>query len=648
MATAAATLLYLAGLHSIGEWMVRRRLSVDESWHRVCSFAVGGISVGLFMLLMGLAPSGIAVGSVAVWIAVLAGIVGRLRRAGEIGREIGRVVCAWRFARWVTVGIVGGAFLYALAPANESDGMRYHLGALSEWMKAGRIVFLPHLSFAQFPFLVEMLWLPGVAMAPGPIEAGIFAKAVHWGFFVASLDALGALFRQLAPVRLGSAEIDEGARVAQLLYASTPSTLILAGWSFIDHGLVFFFLMLMLATAKAIERAEAGHFAWAGVMAGGLIGTKYTMLIPAGLAVVAVGLLPQGIPLGVRIRGGLLTGLLCGAVALPWFAKNMLQTGNPVYPIAGAFLPTPGWSAEASELLARQMDTKGRDSQTGLRYAAWELPWRLVVNWKEFEGQFLGLMPLLAIAASIALAGLGGRPSRAAILLAGQGIAFALLWWVTYQSARMLLPLAALGALAVGALVMRAGEHSPALWTARAAVALHMIAGLAFAIHWMVLAQPGVPLTAVLGLQRRETYLARTLNYYAFAQEINQRAGLELGGALLLGEHRPYYFEGPILFSDWFNPPLIGQLFEEYETDEALFAGLKARGIEFIYLNGAELRLYYTTAFAPRLGAVKAARFEALVEHLQSGKLQVETPAASALANAAGVSVDGMSVYRLP
>src|SRR5690606_12669016 len=87
------------------------------------------------------------------------------------------------------------AFVYALAPATQSDGIRYHLGALSEWSKAGRISFLPHLSFASFPFLVEMHFLPGFGLFSDPIPAGVFAKVTHWCLLVWSLRALAALTR---------------------------------------------------------------------------------------------------------------------------------------------------------------------------------------------------------------------------------------------------------------------------------------------------------------------------------------------------------------------------------------------------------------------------------------------------------------------
>jgi len=52
-----------------------------------------------------------------------------------------------------------------LAPPFEYDELEYHLGALADYQRAGRIVFLPHNFYSNLPQLTEMLYLLAKTMS---------------------------------------------------------------------------------------------------------------------------------------------------------------------------------------------------------------------------------------------------------------------------------------------------------------------------------------------------------------------------------------------------------------------------------------------------------------------------------------------------
>ena len=47
----------------------------------------------------------------------------------------------------------------ALVPTFDYDSLEYHLGAPAEYLKAGRIIALPHNFYSNLPQLTEMLYL---------------------------------------------------------------------------------------------------------------------------------------------------------------------------------------------------------------------------------------------------------------------------------------------------------------------------------------------------------------------------------------------------------------------------------------------------------------------------------------------------------
>src|SRR5207244_343934 len=78
--------------------------------------------------------------------------------------------------------------LGAVVPPFEYDELEYHLGAPSEYLKAGRIIFLPHNFYSNMPQLTEMLYL--LAMT---VRSDVAAKVLHWTFGVLSAAAVYAV-----------------------------------------------------------------------------------------------------------------------------------------------------------------------------------------------------------------------------------------------------------------------------------------------------------------------------------------------------------------------------------------------------------------------------------------------------------------------
>lgn len=239
---------------------------------------------------------------------------------------------------WLWLLVIGFAALALLAatmppgvlwPAegNGYDVLEYHFGAPRDYFDAGRIAYLPHNIYANFPFNVEMLYLLTMVLHGDPIDAVYTAKL---------LNAMMA-FLAVGAVWLAGRECGRGTGlVAGLLAASCPFLVYLSGVAYVENAMVFHAAMAMAAFVRA-QRDASRVISWVfacGLISGLACGCKYTAVVavaaPLGLATV---LTAARLRL-VRLRPPLVFLTGCLLTFAPWLVKNTLATGNPVFPLA--------------------------------------------------------------------------------------------------------------------------------------------------------------------------------------------------------------------------------------------------------------------------------------------------------------------------
>ena len=229
---------------------------------------------------------------------------------------------------------------------------------------------------------------------------------------------------------------------------------------------------------------------------------KYTGATAAVvLAAVAAWLLRDRL----RARHALLFALPALAVAVPWYVKNAVQVGNPVYPVFGAV------NDEATRDIDAVLDGygHGRSLVDGLL-----LPVRLLGDADEFDRGDL-MTPLFLLFAPLTLA---VRELRRVVLPVWLGIAAYLgVWFVGSQQARFLVPLmpvlALLAAIAVVA-VARAGRLGRLV--AVTVVAGALVAGLGISTLY---ASRFAAVSA--GLESDDEFLRRKAPYHEAVEWVN-------------------------------------------------------------------------------------------------------------------------------
>lgn len=564
-----------------------------------------------------------------------------VRASGILSSRFSRLFCTILITVIAVLLIIG--FLYTLTPPTQSDGLRYHLSAPQEYIKYHRILYIPFNAFSNFPFLIEMLFTLGLLL-----WSDILAKLFHFSLLVLSGVLLILFWRHLFQPELreilfsGSSSGNEqnkthilhlipGDWLSALIFFTTPAVFIVGCWEFIDLAVTYFFIAMIYAITRWLKSRERNWLIIASFFAAASLGTKYTMvffIFVAGLWIILFHLLSQRnvVSISTKIRtiinSLVLFGLIAAVLGSPWYLKNLINTGNPVYPFAYNVFDGGEWSEANTRFYKAKAGEKGlpRSLKTFIT-----VPWDTAIYWSEFEAFNPGCIYLLFFPLGVVLAGLlfflsptEKHPGiKTIIFFAGW---YYLLWYFTYQSNRFMIPLYALSALIIVAVVVKLWHFwKPLSWLAICVLVVSCLYGSLWSVRWVLTETQPHPLPVVLGFESRDHYLRKALNYYPCAQWLNLKVR-NSSKVLFIGEHRGYYFSNvEFLTSDWYDTPYIIHLIRHTKNNDELFDWLKQNNVHYVLMNFAELSLYYEEYFKPRFTNEEIRRFE---EFIHSDRLQ--------------------------
>jgi 4-amino-4-deoxy-L-arabinose transferase-like glycosyltransferase len=464
-------------------------------------------------------------------------------------------------------------WLTALSPPVFFDALEYHLGVPNLFLIRGGIEYLPHMVLSNYPFGTEMLyllasWLGGLRLAVmvnfalGVLSALalIACAGRHWGKSVALLAAA--------------------------LFYLTPMVVLLSRYATSEHAMSLYFLLLVLCLFRWWDEGRAGWVLLAGLFAGLAYGTKFVGVIFAvllpGLLLAAQaarrsgpGAMPRAAPPVLFLLGAFVT-------ALPWFLKNALFTGNPVYPALNGLFGAAGWGPEQAEMLIASAHASWLVAPSWREYLL--LPWYLAVGGFDLgAGAKPGWFWPFALLCSAVLALRDDRwKTRLLVTLMGS---FVLLWAATFWMARFLLPASGLAAIAI-ALVL--SEHLPApLWN-RAGTAFIALLVLFNAVILFQDTPTRQSFRPSLGLQSGAAYLRGLLRSYPAVEHINTTLPRD-ARVLILGESRVAYLQRDYVYQTVFDRPLIDDILGESFSPEEMTAALRKEGLTHVLVNVREL-----------------------------------------------------------
>ncbi|MFG0252214.1 MAG: hypothetical protein ACF8NJ_04995, partial [Phycisphaerales bacterium JB038] len=482
-----------------------------------------------------------------------------------------------------------------LSEAHGYDVLEYHLQLPAEWLRLGRLQGLEHNVYSFLPNFMEAAYLH-LASAVGSIHAAdglalLSAQFLHAGI---ALTAVVLLARAARVWRTGLAPANEeestslephwGALSAAFL--ALPWVIVVSAMAYNEMTVVLLCggALVTLADAQLSPRTRCLLPAF---LLGAASGAKLTAVFLGALplALVAFFLLPWR----TLARQALPSALLFLAPLLPWFGRNLVDAGQPLFPFLTGLLGSGHWSAE-------QVERWGG----GHRFAG-SFGDRLSAIWERgvAHPQWSFFFALILVAALVAIL---QRRTRRAALIALLLLGVQLLCWAlfTHIQARFLLPTLLPAALLFGlALTLLPRPTAPA--ARRLLAAALCLPALAFTGHSYLLfanQRQGDP-AAMLD---PAAHAWRTGAAYDESPQLllEQEPSPEylLNFALpddslvyLVGGATPLYFTRPVLYHTTWDDSPLGLLLREHGDDHAaIAAGLRQRGVTHLLIDESEVQ----------------------------------------------------------
>jgi hypothetical protein len=469
----------------------------------------------------------------------------------------------------VATGMVGlllvAAAVPTMAPVDSYDALMYHLPAPAAFIKAGQIIPFPQEVQSNYPLGFEMLFSIGLMLYDGRL-----AQMLHFSTIPLLTLAVYAFARRFSDRLTGLLAI-------LVLLASAKVTLI-GAWAFTDMAFVFFASLAVYAFAVWWREDSPGWLLLAGALCGIGLSMKYYGFRPP--LALGLALLWRDRRAGRSWQRLLTDALRFGAPALliaaPWYIKNWLWLGNPLYPF---FLGGVNWDTFRAEEWARWVDTFGRGHSL-VNYLL--LPvniWRYPFDFSATPHGYFNFGLLLAPAALLM------QPPGLVIAL-GLYIAIQFyLWAVMMQELRYLLLILPWLSLCAGWVLARlfhlARGHR---WrSALVRTAPLVLITPTLAIHLAMLTPLSKnPLPVVLGLESPASYLRRANYIYPSMEFINAELPPQ-ARVVYLWEGQTYYCQRDCLpdpiYDRW------GDLVYRYQTPEAVLGQLQALGATHLLIN---------------------------------------------------------------
>ncbi len=311
-----------------------------ETWLLGTSLGWGVISYGVFFLgLMHiLTPTYILIWAICIILAGFkegAALMYPISRAG-----IKFAQALWKDKKyiWIALSIMfiatwGLSLMMSLTPPWDYDGLMYHLEGPRRFLSHGMIYIILEIWGSNTPAIGEMMFTVGLAFG-----CDVFPKIVHWFFGILFSTSAYCIGKRLFNRKTGF--------MAFFILSAVHFLPFLASWAYIDLIWSTYDILSILALLIWLEHPEKNK-AWliiCGVFLGLALGSKYLALTSLATLGILLALCLHKQP-RLLVQSSVTLGSIALFIACPWYLKNLIMTGNPVYPLlfGGKGFPTEDW-----------------------------------------------------------------------------------------------------------------------------------------------------------------------------------------------------------------------------------------------------------------------------------------------------------------
>ena len=453
----------------------------------------------------------------------------------------------------------------SLAPPTDADSLNQHLSAPAYFVRQGEITFVPYRDWPN-PSTAEMWNVLSLLLGHERL-----ALVFQWSMGLASAAALYMLASARTSPRAGL--------LAATIYYTAPHVLSLSVSAKSDLAwLTFVFLSLHCLLAWR-ERRSLGWLLLAAVATGLALSTKYQGLfwLPAiGLVLVALQWPDWRRAPWTAAGRSLSFGLVALLVGSPWWIRNWIAGGDPIWPYGYPLLGSSDWSQELHDKYTAW--TQGPGDSIWYFLAG---PWNLTVNQSEWLfGLKFPISPLLLAFVPALLLVWPRTPVATrkffAFTLLGVLIYYTI-WFHTYQQTRYLLPALALLTIPAAYCFWELTTFRASRLAAGGLLALSLAMFLGYNVIFNAQFVP-----VVFGAESRDEFLASKVGFYDDIQWVNRE--LPEDARLLFYHIKTYYLDRDFVRGDRNLWPI-----DDSTTADDYLGLLERREITHIFVPGNAL-----------------------------------------------------------
>jgi hypothetical protein len=213
--------------------------------------------------------------------------------------------------------------LRAATPPNAADELIYHLPVTKQYVEAGRVYPSFDNALGNFPFLIHMIY--AICLT---VNSDIAARVFSLFLALTTAVALYGFSIRYVTKRVAALSLFGFLAAGMVVEVATTTR--------IDVSLAGMVFLATYAIINHIETKQIGWFWISAVLAGFTLGIKLSAgfwLFFMGVMYVVETLLRRTNSVLTMLGRGLAYVLIAAAVASPWYLKNYIWFGNPVYPL---------------------------------------------------------------------------------------------------------------------------------------------------------------------------------------------------------------------------------------------------------------------------------------------------------------------------
>jgi hypothetical protein len=569
-----------------------------------------------------LLASGVLVGVSMIGLS-LTGLLGRLTRVSVVSCLLLACAAAVVFLRarrpggfphvvWIALPLVlPSAWAAWQLPPYTWDDVAYGAALPRAYAAAGRFFYnADYGAYSAFPANHEALVTASLVVTGGVSASQVLNVLFALGLALVAVQLSRAVGAPLVP-----------SLVAGLLVLCAPSLIEVAPLSKNDAAAAFFQSLAVLALVECLERR--GHLAagLAGAFLGVALGVKYSTLhFVLALAPFALVLLMRSAEPGKGPRRALVWAASLAVFASPWYVRNTLLFGNPLYPFLNDALGLQnGFTREHSALL--------RESFDGIRNVCLKTgpPRTFVIR---VLTEFGWLPTVLALPGFL----LALRPAhrRAGLLLAGTAASYATLtllvgYWVPRYFLSLLVLMSALATLPLAwvGTALRGLSSAPRRLAWLAVLVVPTVVAIRGASpSWRTQWRDGLQVRR----QGRDAFVRERVRYLPVAEWLNTHMTANDRVAIGFNIQPFYYLRGSYYH---IHPQTEGALLAA-ETPDEVEAALRGVGATLLAFSGSDGTYYEDTA--PKICAYRLRLWRGQRQLRKAGRLRL-------LAQVAGIRI---------